>query len=192
MIKNTNNKYGLVSIILHWLMGILFIAEIVIVLYKKNATTYGTEINSFLMKSHFVIGIILLFLIVIRLIWTFINKKPKSLSSSRFINFLSRVVHYGLYIIMIVMPFSGYMGTGADINLGLFTVPRFYNTGIFDIFIVNMMGMSWESFEPIMDNIHKKYFPPIVMLLIILHVMGVVYHSVIKRDGTLKRMITYK
>ena len=91
---------------------------------------------------------------------------------------------------MIVLPLSGYLGTGGPSQLFyLIEIPRFADTQIFQTVIQGWMGLSWEQFEAPMDFIHKKGGEYFVWVLVLLHAGAALYHHFIRKDTVLKRMI---
>ena len=50
----------------------------------------------------------------------------------------------------------------------------------------------WESFEPIMDFIHKNSGAYLVWVLIAAHAGAALYHHYIRKDDVLKRMIKFQ
>ena len=96
--------------------------------------------------------------------------------------------HLALYAVMIVMPLSGYLGTGANTEyFFMFDIPSFKNT---ELFANNFsMDMTFEEFEKPMDFIHKQVMGEwLVWLLILGHALAALYHHFVKGDRTLRRM----
>jgi len=72
-------------------------------------------------------------------------------------HFAAHAAHIMLYAVMIILPLSGYLGTGGPSQLFIFIeIPRFADTQLFKTVVVERwMSLSWEQFEAPMDFIHK-------------------------------------
>ncbi len=95
-----------------------------------------------------------------------------------------------LYAIMIIMPVTGYIGTGVATEFFfLFDIPKFSDTAIFAELIEHRLGIGFEDFEKPIDFIHKDILGAwLVWLLIAGHVSAALYHHFVKRDRTLRKM----
>ena len=77
---------------------------------------------------HKVIGTIIFTIVVLRLIWKFINSKPDSSELPKFHRYASNTIHALLYTLVVWIPFQGTMTQtgGFDVKLlELITVPKF-------------------------------------------------------------------
>lgn len=104
----------------------------------------------------------------------------------------AHTAHYALYTIMIVMPVTGYLGTGVNTEFfSLFEIPKFEDTKLFSSIVNGYFGMSFEGLEKPVDFIHKTILGEwLVWMLILLHVFAALYHHFVKNDETLKKMTT--
>ena len=98
-VKNTEREYGVVSKIWHWLALV-----IVVVLLAISSTTgdmpRGPE-KLELVLLHASFGLLLLFVLAARLIWRWMNVTPARMPQvPDWQHIASRVVHYGLYIVL--------------------------------------------------------------------------------------------
>ena len=102
----------------------------------------------------------------------------------------AKLGHYALYSIMILMPITGYFGTGAATEFFfIFDIKKLPDTWLFTHLIQNGLGWSFEHFEKPIDFIHKELSGAwLVWMLIAGHVMAALYHHIIKQDRTLKKM----
>jgi cytochrome b561 len=91
-------------------------------------------------------------------------------------------VHHALYALLILQPVLGFIATnawgfplrGRTAYLGVFDLPKFMETN--------------EPLAGAVQTAHSVGGYAIVVLLV-LHIGGVVYHQAIRRDGTLLRMV---
>jgi len=97
-LKDNAERYGLVSRVLHWGMALLILWQ-----FLSAAAHYfleDTSIEAFFWPSHKPLGVLLLVLMILRLLWAFINvsNRPKSVSM------LAKLGHLALYLVLITVP----------------------------------------------------------------------------------------
>ena len=189
-LKNTENSYGLIAILLHWIVAAAFIVNYGLIYYRTWFTERSSDLAKTLFSNHTAIGVSVLVFVLLRVLWKLMNKQPKDVPGSQLEHFAAHGAHILLYIVMIVLPLSGYLGTGGPSQLFyLIEIPRFADTQIFQTVIQGWMGLSWEQFEAPMDFIHKKGGEYFVWVLVLLHAGAALYHHFIRKDTVLKRMI---
>ncbi|MFT5658620.1 MAG: cytochrome b561, partial [Gammaproteobacteria bacterium] len=124
---NTIDHYGLVTIILHWIMAVTIVGLFSLGYYMVDLTYYD-DLYKTLPFVHKSIGILFGIFLIFRLSWKAINITPKleeSLSSWERV--AARVAHSGLYGLTILIVISGYLvptaeGAGIDV-FNLFQLP---------------------------------------------------------------------
>jgi cytochrome b561 len=173
--KNTYNRFGLVAKTLHWLIAILIIGMLTVGLYMKSLPK--SPIKFQLYDLHKAVGIVVLTLVIVRILWRFINITP-ALVMPLWERIAARASHYLLYIIMLAMPMSGWlMNSAADYPVsffGLFTLPKLIlpNETAYTIFNT---AHTWLAYS--------------LIGLIILHVAAALKHHFWDNDDILRRMI---
>lgn len=190
-LKNTRRNYGIVAIAFHWIVALGFMANYAIIYYREWFTQPRTDINTSLILNHFAIGVSVLVFVILRVLWRWVNVKPDPLPAPRLQTVVGRAVHTLLYIAVVAIPLTGYLGTGAPSKLFFFIdVPAFKTTAIFHTVVEGWMGLSYEAFEKPIDFIHKTGGEYIVSALIVIHIAAALYHHFIVKDATLKRMVS--
>ena len=191
--KNTNDRYGLIAIALHWIVALGFLAAYVAVYYRHWFTEVNTPENWTALQLHLSFGLSVAVFVILRLIWKSMNKPPKDLPGTKFEHFAAHTMHYILYAIMIVMPLTGYFGTGVNTEFFLqFEIPKFADTAIYKTVVEDYLGSTWETFEPPMDWVHKRGGEYFVWVMILAHASAALYHHFIRKDDVLKRMLSTK
>ena len=71
-ILNSDQRYGLISIIFHWLMALIIIATFILGLNLKHNFQYYYEV----LALHNSLGITILLLAILRIAWRYFNIKP--------------------------------------------------------------------------------------------------------------------
>ncbi len=190
-IENNRNRYGMVAQALHWIVALLFVAAFAAVYFRNWFTEPGTATNLSALQLHLSIGISVLVFAGLRLWWRLRSRMmPDELPGSRLEHLGAKLVHVGLYGVMIAMPVTGYVGTGVDTDFfGIATVPRFADTPLFDVAVGRGMGLTFEEFERPIDWLHKTLGELLVLALVGLHVAAALYHQYIRRDDVMRRML---
>lgn len=164
------NKYTLLMRILHWLIALLILGMIGVGWYMAGLPdNHASKYDIY--PIHKSIGVSLLGLIVLRLLVRFfspIPTLPKELSSWEKV--LTKVTHFSLYLLMLLVPVSGYLMSD------------------FAGFPVEWFGLEVPGFiEDNMDNSDKAHsahgvLPYILLGLVLLHILGSLKHRFIDKN----------
>ncbi|MET3108628.1 cytochrome b561 [Oxalobacteraceae bacterium GrIS 2.11] len=174
---NTKERYGSLSIALHWLM-LLVMAAVFASIELHDSYPKGSEMRSNLMAWHFELGLTIFVLVCVRLVLKFMAPEPEIKPAiSRVQYFGAKAMHLALYLVMVVMPILGYVGrclAGRATYFFGIELPLFLNANddlaenIFDIH--GLIG-------------NTAYF------LIGFHAAAALFHHYFKKDNTLTRML---
>ncbi len=175
-IKNTENHFGLVAILFHWIMAVLIIGMLCVGLYMVSLPPNDEKIQ--LYTWHKQIGVLILMLVSLRLFWRIINITPR-LSIPWIEKITARIVHWMFYGLMFAMPLTGWL-LSSSVNkppsfFGLFTLPNLIEPN--------------PELTPIFGFLHE-WFAYSLIALIILHILASFKHHFIDKDDILKRMIS--
>ncbi len=180
-IRNTNKAYGLVSILLHWLMAVLVILVFIIGWYMVELDYYDPWYTR-APDWHKALGMLVLVLLLYRIYWRYSNPRPQHLENyRRWEKQGAWFVHMAFYLLMLLLSVTGYListakGAGIDI-LGWFTIPA--------IGKLEVIAAEW------VEAIHY-YAAYSIIALLILHTLAALKHHFIDRDITLKRILSIK
>ncbi|MBU0500448.1 MAG: cytochrome b [Gammaproteobacteria bacterium] len=176
-LKNTTERYGLLSIGMHWLMLLLLIAVYACIelreLYPK-----GSDPREALKAWHFMLGMLVFLLTLGRIAVRLSGTTPVIVSEpQQWQNGLARLMHLLLYAMMIALPIAGWLTLSAAGK----PIP------FFGLELPPLMGADKELAGTIKD-LHKTvgttgYF------LIGLHALAGLFHHYILRDNALTRML---
>ena len=173
-IINSNNEYGLLAKLFHWVTFIVLIAQIPFGFYLVGLEFSDERIE--LENIHIIIGISVLYLTIFRLIWKFLNPNPTS-SANAFKGqiFIAKANHFLLYISILLITSSGVLKKlymGEELNFFLFKF-GFKETNF----------KLADTFYQI--HIYSNYF---LISLIVLHIVAVIVHHIIFKDKILKKI----
>lgn len=190
--KNSNHNYGRIARWLHWSTAVLFLLAYCAVYYRQWFTEKETPENMLALHLHLSAGISVAVVVILRIIWRNMNVQPDFEPAPRWQHILAHIAHYALYAIMIVMPVSGYIGTGVATEFFyLFQIPKFEDTWLFQVLVADYLGLTFEQFEKPVDFFHKNIMGAwLVWILIVGHAGAALYHHYALRDRTLLKMTT--
>lgn len=175
--RNTSARYGLVSVLLHWLVALAVFGLFGLGFWMVGLSYYDPWRQS-APDLHKSIGIVLFAVMLLRVLWRVLNPTPAALSSHGPLTRLaSKLGHGALYLGLFGVMISGYListadGRGIDV-FGLFSVPAAL-TGI-------------PQQEDIAGAIHE-YLAWSLVIFAVLHGLAALKHHFIDRDSTLLRM----
>ncbi len=193
-LKNTAENYGSIAKWFHWGTAVLFLGSYVSVYYRHWFTEKETPENWIALQLHLSIGVTIAVVVILRILWRLNNRVPDPEPGTRLEHLAAHLGHMALYAIMIIMPVTGYIGTGVNTEyFFLFDIPKFEDTAIFSALVSDGMGMTFKEFEKPVDFIHKDVMGAwVVWLLILGHVCAALYHQFVKKDQTLYKMTVNK
>lgn len=171
-------RYSPAQQIMHWLT-VLLMFSILPVAWVLDSVVEETPGFFFWMDVHEAIGLSILALTTLRIIWRLFDPPPPHPTNlAPWSHRTASVVHAGLLLLMIVMPLSGYLwATGHAHDVAPFNLVRFPRIS----FGHRALGDSAEAV-----HLFGRW---LVYGLIALHLAGVSYHLIFKRDALLSRML---
>ena len=173
-------KYSSLSKLFHWIIAFVVIMMLIVGFLLDDIPDQFKGTAYMLHKST---GITLLFLMFIRFIWIHYTGKPALPSSMKpWEKFLSRIVQYGFYLLLLIMPLSGWiMSVAAD------RIPTYF--GLFKA------PLPWinsnKSLSEFMADSHE-IIAWIIIAFMTLHILGALKHHFIDKDNILRRMLPGK
>ena len=190
-LKNSQYSYGSVAKWLHWSIAFLFLMSYCSVYYRHWFTEEKTPENWIALQLHLSVGITVAVLVLLRIVWRIMNCLPDPEPGPRWAHKAAHYGHYLLYAAMIVMPLTGYIGTGVNTEYFLlFDIPKFESTALYNTVVTEGLGVGFEAFEKPVDFLHKEIMGEYVLLFLIFgHIAAAMYHHLILKDRTVKKMI---
>lgn len=189
-IKNTRENYGVIAKCFHWLTALLILGSYVTVYYRQWFTEEKTPENWNALQLHLSIGISIGVIVLLRVIWRSMNMVPDQEPGTAFQKNAAKVGHYILYALIIIMPITGYLGTGAATDyFFMFEITKFSDTIFSQVLVEKIFATNYEEFEKVVDFIHKELLGELILWILILgHIGMALYHHYVKQDRTLKKM----
>lgn len=177
-LRNTDSRYGVVAIGLHWLVAIAVIGLFALGYWMVDLSYYDDWYRR-APDIHRSVGVLLLLVMVVRLVWRVMNPSPRPLPNhQRWEVLAAHLAHSLLYVLLFVAMISGYLISTADGS----------SISVFGWFDVPSVTGQVKGMEDIAGAVHYWSTWAIVVLAGV-HALGALKHHLIDRDRTLLRML---
>ncbi len=175
--RNTQTGYGLVHILLHWLIVVLVAFLLPLGLWMTGLDYYDPWYRKG-PDLHRAIGVLLGMLVLVRIAWRLGNPKPAPLASSRRERKIAQTAHLLLYLLPLLLVVSGYLISTADGRalavFGWFEIPA------------TIQGIEGQA--DVAGDIHFS-LAMLLLTLVALHAAAALRHHFMLKDDTLRRML---
>lgn len=177
MLKDTSQGYGLITILIHWITGLLILGLFGLGIYMTGLGYYDPWYH----KGpwvHVSLGLLLFVLMVVRLVWRSKNATPVALHSHSAANIAATATKHSLYLLLFVVMISGYLINTAEGKSASF----FDWLSVPSLMILSATQVDW------LGRIHL-WGAWLIIALVVLHTVGALIHHFVWRDRTLIRII---
>ena len=172
-----DERYNRVMVLLHWALALGLIAQLGLGLWMEEIPKDPPGVRAYWFNLHKSIGIVLGFLVLWRLGWRVTHSVPPQLPNTPDWQAKVAKLNHGLmYVVMVMLPVSGFLGSSFSpypVKFFGLVLPRF-----------------WEAqpdFKSVLSEVHELAAFALIAL-VVLHLLAVVWHTVVKKDGLLSRM----
>lgn len=168
--------FGSVSKINHWITAAIFLGALGLGIFIENSELPREAVSPY-MQWHKAFGVSVLIYGLWRVGWRVANGFPKPVEQMpAWQDRTAKVVHVGLLTAILAMPISGILMSiagGRDLSIwGLTLLP-------------SLGKIEW--LDTVAKAVHETA-PPVILLMLALHIFGALKHHFIDRDTTLRRM----
>jgi cytochrome b561 len=174
--RDTATTYGVLHRTLHWTTAILIAGLLPVGWYMVDLDFTDWKLTVYTL--HESVGVVVITLTAVRLVWRLLRPVRPEAGLSAVERTVSRTVHLAMYALLIAIPVTGWLGTcayGFPVKwMFLFTIP-------------SPLAKDDDLGRALLD-VHGALAMTFA-ILVALHVAGVVYHVVVKKDGVLARMV---
>ncbi|EAY62780.1 Cytochrome B561, bacterial, partial [Burkholderia cenocepacia PC184] len=173
-------RYAHTAIALHWLIALLIICDFALGLGDdRHSRLHADKLKYF--SWHKWIGVTVFALAVVRVLWRATHVPPPLPGGTpAWQRAASHGVHMLLYVLMIVIPVTGYLYSSASnipvVYLGIVPLPR----------LIDPDPALKETFKTL--HVSLNY---ILLALVAMHVLAALKHQLLDRDGLLSRMLPF-
>lgn len=178
MLRNSENSWGSLARALHWLTAAMIIGLFAYGLYMTQVP--AREDRGFHYTIHASIGISLLTLMLLRVIWRFMNPTPLPPAGSSNLEIAAaRFGHLGLYLLTFGAAIAGWLMAGSgrrELDYYLFGI----------IPMPNMLGTG-SPYHEFLEEAHELLAYALIAL-VVAHVAAAIWHKKARNDGIVERM----
>ncbi|QIQ22007.1 cytochrome b [Zophobihabitans entericus] len=174
---NTAPKYSPLQMFIHWLSAILVILVITLPLMKGVlADSFGGMGNLFMI--HKSLGVLIFFITICRIVVIIRQGVPEVLAKHQKLQrILSKAVQGMIYLLLLVLPLSGYLMSSRTISF-------------FGLFTINGLNLP-ASLQSFLHSVHI-FSAYLIIALILLHILAALYHHYWCKDNVLRSMLPIK
>ncbi len=176
-LKNTVERWGGISQLLHWTIAILILVMAYLGLTMGDLPNGPDKINTYAL--HKSIGITILALVALRLLWRVYAGTPHPVSGSpRWQVHIASLTHWAMYALLFAIPISGWvLNSAAGFPLQWFHL----------INLPHIVDKD-HGLHELAEQAHGIMFWALA-LLVTVHAGAAFYHHLFPRDATLARML---
>lgn len=182
LLTDTKRSYGLVSILFHWCLAALFLAQFWIGLTMESEPDHARK--AWLLATHISLGFTILFMWAAKAAWRLVSTRPILPGSmERGERIAARTSHAMLFWLLGLTPLIGWAIVSTvqgplplPISVfGLFSMPR-------------LPGLASPNASGLWTSLHAflAYF---LLILAIVHALAAIRHQFTLKDGLLARML---
>ncbi len=176
--RNTTDRYGSLSISMHWLMLLLLIS-VYAAINLADAFPKGSAPRAELKTWHFMLGLGVFVLVAVRLATRLFSGPAPRIEPdmSRWQQRFAGLIHIALYVFMVGMPLLGWLTLSAKGD----PIP------FFGLQLPALLGQD-KTLARSLKEIHET-IGTVGYYLIGLHAAAALFHHYVMRDDTLLRML---
>ena len=176
LVKLEAAKYDRFSVVLHWLMAFVLIFQLVLGLWMLDLPKGPSGIRAYWFNIHKSCGMLLGLLILVRAAWACLRPRVQPALSSPLMRRLAAGSHVLLYVLMLALPLSGFLGSvfsGYPIRFFGLRLPQ--------------LAQRWDAGKEWLSLLHHWTAYALIML-VVLHLLAFLHHQFILKDALARRM----
>lgn len=164
----------------HWLTVIAIVVQLPLGIYmvRRGAATNFDATTNTLYSGHKLLGFLLLWLVVLRLAYRLVRGAPPDEPTLEWWQkAAAHMTHWGLYLLLLVVPTLGWLGVSHYGALGTFGG-------------LNLPAIAAQDQDKA-EFVFKLHMAGAVLIVLAVgaHVGAAIYHHVIRGDNVLRRML---
>jgi cytochrome b561 len=173
--RNSTERYGTVAQVLHWTIFVLVAFQFASAWLVDTFPRASAE-RAMVINLHESLGLAALTLVAIRVLWRVVNPALPG-AGPPWQRRVARAVHAGLYVLMVAVPVAGYVTALA----------RGHDLAWFGIALPPLLGAD-RALSRTAIRVHE-FLAWTLLALVGIHVAAALWHHVVARDATLRRML---
>jgi cytochrome b561 len=178
MLRNSTFRWGWFSKLMHWLAALAILVLLVHGWWMTHMTPRPERLANY--AWHSALGFDLLALVVLRLLWRWVNPVPELPSDLRAWERMAvHLGHFGLYLLMFAASLTGW------VLAGTMRVP--VARDLFGIYVPPLMSGIARPLRNQFESAHM-ILAYLLAALAVVHVIGALRHHFWKKNEVLRRM----
>ena len=174
---HNRTEYTGIAKLFHWLILALLVVQFAIAWTMPDIGR--DSVPTGLIGWHLSVGAAILALMIVRFAWRLTHPAPPAPADlAPALATLSRVTHYLLYAVLIVLPILGWANASA----------RGWAVKLFDVVPLPALMAKGSALGHSLGDVHAT-LATVLLAIVALHVAGALYHAVILKDRTVQRML---
>ena len=181
MVRNTETGYGLVAIVFHWTIAMLFVGQVALGIFMTGLA--DDEPAKFgLYQWHKSFGLVILLLALVRLAWRLIDRVPDlPAGMPAWEQRAARLAHVFPYAAIVLVPVTGW----AFVSSSPLGIPTF----AFHLIVVPPLPVPVsEAAETVLQRVHTS-LALLSAAVAVLHTGAALRHHFVLKDTVFRRMI---
>lgn len=176
---NTAANYTVTARILHWVVAGMVVLQFLLASRAESADESGSALRQLiLLSNHKSVGVTIFALVLLRLVWRAINAPPALPASiSSWQKSVSRVSHWSLYALLVLMPLTGWLMSSASA----------YSVSWFKLFQLPDLVAPDPNLKETLRSVHDL-LSKLLLAMVTLHIIAALKHRFIDEDGIMARM----
>ncbi len=176
-IVKTSSKYGAVAQFFHWATAIAVLAAYLFGPGGTEQHVYAVS-SDFDRQLHETLGLLVFVLVIMRILWRIVDKRPEPTPLSRWMEIASRAVQSALYLLLFAVPLTAIAGAWFEGH------PLTFLAGLQ---LAPPVGISHDV-GALIANIHT-WLGDAILWLAGLHAAAAIFHHIFLKDGVLTSML---
>ncbi len=180
MLRNSRDSFGLVSILFHWIIALIFLGQIFLGYLMVRTSDFTLQFNLFQWHKSF--GFLILGLSALRLIWKFLNVRPRDPETMPPIERVAaHAAHVLLYLSLFIVPLTGW----AVASSSPLQIPTF----MFNLLVVPQLPITISDSAEAFWSASHAWLAYLSSVVAAAHILAALHHHFWKRDAILIRML---
>ncbi|AUX76085.1 cytochrome b [Sinorhizobium fredii] len=181
MLRNRENGFGTVTIVLHWTIALLILG-LMFVGFAMRRIELDPALQFSLYQWHKSLGFTALGLALLRALWWLAERTPQPVPGLHPFEYAAaRQTHRILILLGVIVPLAGWaVASASTLNM-----PSFY----FNIIVIPHLPLPHsESAEAFWARTHAL-LAYVMLVLVAIHAVAALYHQFVRGDDVLIRML---
>ena len=174
---HSNSNYGRVAQAFHWITALLVVVAFTFGPGGSEQRVY-LPARDFERQLHETLGLIVFGLVVLRVVWRMVDRRPKPLELRRWMTITAKVVQGVLYLLLFAVPVTAIVGAWLE-GHPLTLLAR--------VTISPMLGLSHDIGATVAE-VHT-WLGDIILWLAGFHALAALYHHIVLKDEVLVTML---